>query len=123
MGLVLVLGPDFGGRPWRCAGRKNIVAPDGSAIVAVFEVCARQQSQGACAHLTMAAVALWGRVNRSPGLGLACGVSTTGCSWGALVLVRGLGERSGKHDDCLPMFSDRDVQIVFGEVQEHPLLG
>ena len=49
--------------------------------------------------------------------------STTRTSRGRLVPVLALGERSGKRGDCLPMRSDRNVQIVAGEIQEHPLLG
>ena len=34
-----------------------------------------------------------------------------------------LGERTGKREDCLLMLSDRNVQVVAREIQEHPLLG
>jgi hypothetical protein len=54
--------------------------------------------------------------SRQNGLGLAL-------SRGALVPVLGLGERSGKRDDNLPMLADRNIHVVAGEIQEHLLLG
>jgi hypothetical protein len=54
--------------------------------------------------------------SRQNGLGLAL-------SRGVLVSVLGLGERSGKRDDSLPMLTDRNLHVVAGEFQEHLLLG
>jgi hypothetical protein len=87
----------------RRGGRKRIVAPDGSAIALADDP-------------------------RPDGLFRLSGCippdrTTTRTSRGRLVPVLALGESSGKRDDCLPMFSDRNIHVVAGEIQKHALLG
>jgi hypothetical protein len=69
--------------------------------------------EGRCAYL---ALTLSGRLH-------ALERSAASTSDGRLVPVLAFGQRARERDDSLLMLSDRNVQVVVDEIQEHPLLG
>ena len=48
---------------------------------------------------------------------------STKASRGQVTPMLALGQRTGERDDCLLMLWAPNIQVVAGEIQEHPLLG